>query len=358
MTNQLNEVVEVDIAKVQNEVALKVRNSPEVFQIAQKVDIGNTQTVMAFGQEAAMEISKFTDQILATTSKSTVEDSGTMLKDLASIMRSFNPKDFIDKKPGFLDKIFKKVSNEIEKILAKYKTMDGDIQKIYIQVKEYEGEINKSNQTLDVLFTKNLNYYEELEKYIQAGELIKERAITEWIPELEKKSQLGDPIDQQNYLNALDFLEMVDQRVQDLEMAKMVSLQMAPQIKLIQKGNHNLLRKINSAFVVTLPVFKIGLTQAITMKRQKIQADAMKALDDTTNEMLMRNADNIRQNSVDIARLSGGSSIKIDTLEKTFNTIMQGIDETLQIETENKQQRASDRIKLAQLQEQLKEKKF
>lgn len=360
MTNELNqtELLEVDITKVQNEVALKVRNSPEVQQIAKQIDFGNNQAVMSFGQDAAFEISKFTDQILSTTSKSTVEESGTMIKDLASIMKSFNPQDFVDKKPSFIEKMFKKAANEIEKILAKYKTMDGDIQKIYIQIKEYEGEISKSNKTMDVMFEKNLNYYEELERYIQAGHLIKDKSLTEWIPDLERKSQLGDPVDHQNYVNALDFVEMVDQRIQDLEMAKMVSLQMAPQIRLIQKGNYNLLRKINSAFVVTLPVFKIGLAQAITMKRQRIQADSMKALDDATNEMLIRNAENIRQNSIDITRMSGSSSIKIETLEKTFNTIMQGIDETLQIEAENKQQRAADRLKLEELQTQLKSKKF
>jgi uncharacterized protein YaaN involved in tellurite resistance len=136
-------------------------------------------------------------------------------------------------------------------------------------------------------------------------------------------------------------------------MAKMVSLQTAPQIKLIQRGNYNLLRKIGSAFVITLPVFKSGLIQAIAIKRQKIQADAMRALDEKTNEMLLRNAENIAAQSVDIARLTSGSSIKIETLEKTFETIMRGIEETRQIEIENKQSREESRKKLLELQNKL-----
>lgn len=358
MENEIVEVKDVNLEEKTNEIAMRVRNLPEVKEIANSLNIKDTQAVMSFGQETAQEISKFSDRILSSVSQSTVEDSGTMLRDLSKIMKQFNPQDFVDKKPGLLEKMFKKVSNEIEKLLAKYKTMDKDIEKIYIQIKQYENEINKTNVMMEEMFEQNMGYYEQLEKYVQGGYLIVEKTKNEWLPALEKNAQSGDPVAQQEYNNGLNFLEMVEQRIQDLEMAKMVALQTAPQIKLIQKGNYNLLRKINSSMVVTLPVFKTGLIQAITMKRQKIQADSMKALDDATNEMLLRNAQNISQNSVDIARLSGGTSIQIETLHKTFETIMNGIDETLAIETENRQKREQTKVQLNDLQKRLQEKKF
>lgn len=358
--NELNEgfeMKEVDLDKKVNEVALRVRTSPEVQKLANELDIRDAQDIMSFGQETAVEISKFSDRILASISNSSVEDSGKMLQQLNSIMGRFDKNDFEDKKSGFLGKIFNKMKDDINKLLDKYQTMDKEISKVYVEIKKYESEINNTNIMLEEMFEQNIQYYENLEKYIQAGHLVTEKMRNEIIPQLEARAASGQQLDAINLQNGLQALEMVDQRIYDLEMAKMVALQTAPQIKLIQRGNYNLLRKIGSAFVVTIPVFKTGLIQAIAIKRQKVQADAMKALDDRTNEMLMKNAQNIANQSIDIAKLTSGSSIKIDTLEKTFETIIRGIEETKQIEQENKHNRDESRQKLLQLQQKLENKR-
>ncbi|GAB6087418.1 toxic anion resistance protein [Alkaliphilus crotonatoxidans] len=352
--SEILEVQEIDLEKKVTEVSNKVKSSPELQKLANELDIRNAQSIMSFGQETAVEISKFSDRILASINNSSVEDSGKMLQQLNAIMSKFDPKDFVEGKPGLLQKIFNKVRDDINKLLAKYQTMDKEISKIYVEIKQYESEINKTNLMLEEMFEKNLQYYENLEKYIQAGFLVIDHMKNNVIPQLEQQAATsGNQMDSVNLQNAHQALEMVEQRVHDLEMAKMVSLQTAPQIKLIQRGNYNLLRKIGSAFVITLPVFKSGLIQAIAIKRQKIQADAMRALDEKTNEMLLRNAENIAAQSVDIARLTSGSSIKIETLEKTFETIMRGIEETRQIEIENKQSREESRKKLLELQNKL-----
>ncbi len=350
------EMEEVDLEKKVNEVAVKLKASPEVQKLASQLDIRNAQEIMSFGQDTAVEISKFSDRILASISNSSVEDSGKMLQQLNSIMSKFDKKDFEDKKPGFFERIFNKVKDDINRLLDKYQTMDKEISKIYVEIKQYENEITKTNNMLEEMFEKNIMYYENLEKYIQAGYMVTDRMRSEVIPQLEERAASGEQMEAINLQNGLQALEMVEQRVQDLEMAKMVALQTAPQIKLIQRGNYNLLRKIGSAFVITIPVFKSGLIQAIAIKRQKIQADAMKALDDKTNEMLIRNAENIASQSVDIAKLTSGSSIKIETLEKTFETIVRGIEETKQIEEENRQNRDSTRERLLELQHQLEDK--
>ncbi len=352
------EVQEVDLDKKVNEVAEKVKTSPEVQKLANELDIRDAQDIMSFGQETAVEISKFSDRILSSISNSSVEDSGNMLKQLNNIMSKFDKKDFEEKKPGFFEKIFNKVKDDISKLLDKYQTMDKEISKVYVEIKQYENEIKQTNEMLEDMFKQNIMYYENLEKYIQAGQVVVNRMKNEVIPNLEQKAaSSGQQLDNIQLQNAMQALEMVEQRVHDLEMAKMVALQTAPQIKLIQKGNYNLLRKIGSAFVITIPVFKSGLIQAISIKRQKIQADAMRALDEKTNEMLMRNAENIANQSIDIAKLTSGSSIKIETLENTFETIVKGIDETRQIEEENKQNRESSRQRLLELQNKLENKK-
>ena len=139
---------------------------------------------------------------------------------------------------------------------------------------------------------------------------------------------------------------MLEQRTQDLRTAENVALQSVPMIKTMEFSNMNLVRKINSAFIITLPVFKQALAQAIMLKRQKLQADAMSALDEKTNEMLIRNAKNTVEQSKMITRMASGSSIKIETLETTWRTIVNGIDETRQIQENAKKQRAMDQERL------------
>lgn len=139
---------------------------------------------------------------------------------------------------------------------------------------------------------------------------------------------------------------MLEQRTQDLRTAENVAMQSIPMIKTMQFSNMNLVRKINSAFIVTLPVFKQAIAQAIMLKRQRIQAEAMSALDAKTNEMLIRNAQNTAEQSKITARLASGSSIKTETLEKTWQTIVSGIEETKQIQENARKQRIEDQKKL------------
>ena len=351
--NELN--MDQEVSEKVTALVEKAKNSPEIIKLSQNVNIQEPQTIMSFGQETAVQISQFSDRILSSISNSSVEDSGKMLGQLNYIMKKFDAKDFAEEQSqkGFLGKLFNKANEGIEKLLHKYQTIDDEISKVYIQVKQYESEIGKTNRMLDELFDQNMNYYGSLETYIQAGNIAVENVRQNIIPDLEKRLASGEQIDILNLQNTTQALELLENRIHDLELAKMVSLQTIPQIKLIQNGNNNLLRKIGSAFVITIPVFKSGLIQAITIKRQKIQSDAMKALDDTTNEMLLKNAQNIASQSVEITKLMSGSSVKIETLEKTFDTILKGIDETKQIELKNKQDREESKKKLSSLQEKI-----
>ncbi len=349
--------MEEDPAQEMQVITTQLQTSPEVTRIADSLDVSSAQNIMKFGQETAVEISKFSDKILSTINNSQVEDSGRMMKQLSNIMDKFDPKDFEEENKGFLANLFGKAKENIQSLLKKYETMDKEVSQIYVEIKKYESEIGKTNDMLSTMYEKNIEYYKELEKYILAGNVVIEKMKNEIIPQYEKKaSETNNELDNFNLQNVKESLEMLEQRVYDLELAKMVAMQSAPQIKLIQRGNYNLLRKIGSAFVVTIPVFKTGMIQAVAIKRQKVQADSMKALDERTNEMLMKNAENISKQSIDIAKLSGSSSIKIETLENTFNTIMNGIEETMRIEDENKLIRQQGKDRILQLQSDMKNK--
>ncbi|QGU93911.1 toxic anion resistance protein [Clostridium bovifaecis] len=350
-TNNDLKTEKINLEKETNEISLRVKSSPEVLAIAKQLDVTNVDSVMNFGQDTATEISRFADQILHSIETTKVEDSGTLLIQLNNIMDKFDIKDFEEKKQGFFSKFMKKAKDSIEALFQKYHTMGGEIDKVYVQLRKYESEINVSNNNLEQMFNKNMDYYETLERHIYAGNLVIEDFKNRILPELQKKADTSmEQIDQINLSNAMQVLEMLEQRVYDLELAKNVALQTMPQIKLIQKGNYNLVRKINSAFIVTIPIFKQCLTQAITLKRQAVQAKAMAALDEKTNELLIRNAQNTALQSKLTAQLASGSSINIETLEKTWETIVKGIEETKQIENEAKQKRIDGQKRLEAIQ--------
>jgi len=227
--------------------------------------------------------------------------------------------------------------------------MNKEVDVIYREIQKYEGEMKRNTIDLENLYDQNLNYFQSLSKFVAAIE-VKTEEVRASLPALEQKAQTGDQLAAMEYETMLRAVELLEQRRYDLEMAQQVSFQSAPQIRLMQQGNNHLIAKINSAFVTTIPIFKQGLIHAVTLKRQKLISDSMVELDRRTNEMLVRNAENISKNSVNIARQAGSPSIKIETIETTWQTIMAGIQETKQIQAETARNREEGRKRIERLQ--------
>ena len=237
----------------------------------------------------------------------------------------------------------------MERFLSKYDSMNKEVDVIYREIQKYEGEMKRNTIDLENLYEQNLNYFQSLSKFVAAIE-VKTEEVRASLPALEQKAQSGDQLAAMEYETMLRAVELLEQRRYDLEMAQQVSFQSAPQIRLMQQGNNHLIAKINSAFVTTIPIFKQGLIHAVTLKRQKLISDSMVELDRRTNEMLVRNAENISKNSVNIARQAGSPSIKIETIETTWQTIMAGIQETKQIQAETARNREEGRKRIERLQ--------
>ena len=337
------EIVEkYDIVADRQRLNTELTSSPEVDAIASTIEVYNLETIVSFGAEVAEEISKASDVVLNSMSMSQLDESSAMLTSLAKIMDKFDI-DEIRENPTLFGKIFGNLRKQLDKILDKYHTMGEEVDKIYVQLKQYESEIKQSNKKLTQMFDANVNYYHELVKYILAGEQgCKE--ISDYIEQ--RQAATGDNSIQFEIQSLQQSLMMLEQRTQDLRIAENVAMQSIPMIKTMEFSNMNLVRKINSAFIITLPVFKQALAQAIMLKRQRIQAEAMSALDEKTNEMLLKNAKNTVEQSKMTARLASGSSIKIETLETTWRTIVSGIDETRQIQESARKQRTEDQVRL------------
>lgn len=327
----------------------------ELEKYTAKIEVFDPNSIVKFGSEAAEEVSKSADVVLNGMNMDQINNSGKMLEALDKIMGSFDI-DEVKEDKGLFGKLFGNAKKKLEKLLSKYNTMGDEIDKIYTQLKVYEGEIEKSNRNLDQMFNSNLEYYHELVKYIAAGEQgCKE--LHEYIEQKEQELATSNNVDLQFEISNLRQAEnMLEQRVMDLKTAESIALQSIPMIKTMEFSNANLTRKINSAFIVTLPVFKQALAQTMMLKRQKIQADSMSALDKRTNELLIKNAQNTVEQSKQITRMTNTSSVQIETLEKTWNTIVSGIDETKRIQEEAKREREEDSKRLDAIKQQYAEK--
>ena len=337
-----------DVATI-SEYKQRLRGMKEVQDLTSEVEIQNPNSIVMFGQGASEQISKVSDELLNSMKAVKAEEASEMLVNLTKIMDKFDIKELDgSEKQSMLSKFMKGVGNSVAKLFQKYDTMGYEVEKVYVLLKKYENDIRESNANLKKLYDANLHYYQLLEKYIVAGELALEE-IQAYIYQISMNNSLGQE-EKQMMLQKLEISkEMLSQRVYDLQIAENVAIQSAPMIQTIQMSNFNLMRKINSSFIITLPIFKQCLAQAVILKRQEIQAKSIKQLDDKTNELIMRNAQNTARQSVEIAKMASGSSVSISTLEKSFETIMKGIEDTKAIQEANKVQRIENSAKLERI---------
>lgn len=342
---EIETVKPYDIVADRKQMNETLVNSDEVDALVSTIEVNNLETIVCFGADAAEEIAKASDIVLNSMNMSQLDESSEMLTSLSKIMSKFDPSE-LKESTGLFNKLFGNMKKQLEKILDKYHTMGEEVDKIYVQLREYEGEIKQSNRKLEQMFDANVDYYHQLVKYILAGEQGC-RELEAYIAQRQADFEVtGDNSIQLELAGLNNALMMLEQRTQDLRVAENIAIQSIPMIKTMAYSNMNLVRKINSAFIVTLPVFKQGLAQAVMLKRQKIQAEALSELDKKTNEMLIKNARNTVEQSKMTARLASGSSVKIETLETTWRTIVNGIEETQNIQETARKQRIDDAARL------------
>lgn len=330
-----------DIVETKNEIVSNYTGSPEVDDLTTEIVLDDPNTIIKFGSDVSEEIAKASDLILNNMNINQINEAGLVITSLNKVMEEFDLKE-IEEEPRGIKRLFTNLKKQVDKIFAKYDTLGKEIDKIYIQLKQYQAEISKSNEKLEEMFKSNMANYRKLEMYILAGKqgvaeiesLIKARSLN-------SSSEVQFEI--QSYEKSKQLLEL---RIQDLMVAEQVAMQSIPMLKTMEYSNLNLMRKIDSAFIVTLPVFKQTIAQAVLLKRQRIQADSLAKLDDTTNEFLKRNAQNTVKTALDVTKMTSQSSIKIETLQETYNTIINGIKETQRIQEEASKKRAEDSLKL------------
>ena len=349
------EVVEIKEEK-KNETP-EVKLSPEeekmVEEFASKIDISNSQAILAYGVGSQKKIADFSENALERVKTKDLGEIGDMLAGVVGEIRSLETEE--DEKGLF--GFFKKTSNKLANLKAKYDKVETNVNNIAKALEDHQVTLMKDVLMLDKMYELNMNYYKELSMYILAGKKRLERANNVELPELIKRAdESGLPEDTQK---AKDFSQMInrfEKKIYDLELTKTVSLQMAPQIRLIQNNDSMMSDKIQSTIVNTIPLWKNQMVIAIGLKHSNDAAKAQKAVSDMTNELLKRNADALKTATIETAKESERGIIDIETLKNTNKTLISTFDEVIKIQDEGRQKRKEAEAELKNIENEMRTK--
>ena len=349
------ETVVVETAKPES--APQIKLSPEeerlVEEFSSKIDISNSQAVLTYGVGSQKKIAEFSENALERVKTKDLGEIGDMLAGVVGEIRSLE----IDEEDKGFFGFFKKSGNKLANMKAKYDKVEVNVNNISKALEDHQVTLMKDVLMLDKMYELNMNYYKELSMYIMAGKKRLERANNIELPELIKKAdETGLPEDTQK---AKDFSQMInrfEKKIHDLELTKTVSLQMAPQIRLIQNNDSMMSDKIQSTIVNTIPLWKNQMVIAIGLKHSTDAAKAQKAVSDMTNELLKKNAESLKAATIETAKESERGIIDIETLKSTNKTLISTFDEVIKIQDEGRKKRKEAEAELRNIENEMRSK--
>ena len=325
-----------------------------VREFVKQIDVTNTNQVLAYGAAAQTNISDFSSAALGNVRSKDLGEVGGMLSDLVVELKGLNFPE--EEKKGFLG-IFKKASNNIASLKAQYNKAEVNVDRITGELEKHERTLLKDIATMDKMYEMNQAYFKELTMYILAGQLKCRELREKDLPELQKKAQeSGLPEDAQA---ANDFANMIgrfEKRLHDLELTRVISLQMAPQIRLIQNNDSLMAEKIQTSIVNTIPLWKSQMVLALSMEHSRQAMEAQREVSDVTNELLKKNAEALHQGSVNVARESERGIVEIETLKHTNQELINTLEEVRQIQEDGRARRAEAEVELGKIEGELKQK--
>ncbi len=326
-----------------------------VLAFVDRIDITDSETVLKYGNAAQNKISQFSDRILEDVKTKDTGAISDMLSRLVAELKGFNPDN--EKKGGGLFGFFKKATADLTQMKAKFDKIEVNITEIVNTLQAHQKQLISDSQMLDGLYAENDQYYHELTLYIIAGELKLKKLREEDLPPLLAKAQeTADPGDAQA---ANDFAQLIDRfekRVHDLKLTRMVSVQMGPQIRLMQSNDNILAERIQSTISNTIPLWKSQMVIALGMKHAEDALHAQKAVTDMTNELLRSNAEKLKTGTIETAREAERGIIDMETIRVANTSLIETLTEVQKIQREGAQKRAEASIELGRLEKELRDK--
>ena len=325
-----------------------------VRAFSEKIDVMNTEQVMSYGSAAQKNISEFSDAALASIRTKDLGEVGTMLGDLVVELKglNFTP----EEKKGFLG-LFKKSEQNIAQLKAQYDKAEVNVDKIVEELEGHEIVLLKDVSLMDKMYERNQEYMKELTMYIIAGKLKIQNLREVELPKMQEKArESGLPEDAQA---ANDFANMIgrfEKKIHDLELTRMISVQMSPQIRMVQNNDTLMAEKIHSSIVNTIPLWKNQMVMALSLYHSEQAMKAQREVTNVTNDLLIKNAEALHQGSVSVAEESERGIVDIETLKKTNLELIKTLDEVRQIQDDGRMRRAQAEEELSRIEGALKQK--
>ncbi|MCI8564722.1 MAG: toxic anion resistance protein [Lachnospiraceae bacterium] len=330
--------------------------SPEerkmVDDFANQIELSNSNLILQYGAGAQKKMADFSENTLSHVKTRDLGEIGDALSRVVSELRSFDE----EEEKGFLG-IFKKGSNKIESMKAKYAKAETNVTQIVHVLENHQVTLLKDVAMLDKLYELNKTYFKELSMYILAGKKRLKKVQEEELPALQNKAAMsGLPEDAQAVNDMLSMMNRFDKKLHDLELTRMISIQMAPQLRLVQNNDTMISEKIQSTLVNTIPLWKSQMVLALGVSHSAEAAKAQREVTDLTNELLKKNADILKTATIETARQSERGVVDIETLQHTNQSLITTLDEVMRIQDEGREKRRSAEAELGRIEGELRSK--
>ena len=322
----------------------------------QKINLEDSAMVLQYGAKAQSKISQFSDSVLDGVKTKQTGEVGDLLADLVGQIKSFDST-INGEKPKGIAGLFYNAKKELDTIIAKYKKIDSNIDTIQKSLENHRITMLKDIAIFDTMYEKNLEYFKEISLYIIAGEKKLEEYRNVKLPELRKKAQeSGEQMDAQKVQDLENAINRFEKKIYDLKTTRIISIQMAPQIRLLQNNEAELVEKIQGSLINTIPLWKNQMVIALGITDAKRALATQKAVTDLTNDMLKKNSEVLKQGSIEIAKESERAIVDVETLQKTNKDLIDTLDEVIKIHEDGRVKRAAAEKELENIEKELKEK--
>lgn len=354
---ELEKVSSQEVKPVKLIDVIPEENRAKAYQLAEQIDPTNHQAMISYGTPAQSKLLTFSNSMLEHVQKKDVGEVGSIINDLMKKLNELSPDELKPDKPSFFARMFGKLSGSVQEVLSKYQKTGAQIDRISVKLDRSKNILLSDIVILEKLYETNKEYFQALNVYIAAGEIKLEEIHEKTIPELRKSAESSnDQMKFQEVNDMLQFAERLDKRLHDLKLSREITIQSAPQIRLIQNTNQALVEKIQSSIMTAIPLWKNQVAIALTLIRQRHAVEAQKQVSKTTNDLLLKNSEMLKTNTIETAKENERGLVDIETLKKTQANLISTLEETMRIQEEGRHKRRQAEQELASMENELKQK--
>lgn len=335
------------------EDVLSAEERQMVESFSKQIDIRNSAAILQYGVGTQKKMADFSEEALAKVTTKDLGEVGDLLENVVKELKSF---DAVEEEKGLFG-IFKRGTNKIQALKTKYAKAEGNIEQIVQTLEKHQIQLLKDSATMDKMYALNLNYFKELSMYILAGKKKLQEVREGELKELTLKAQMSNlPEDAQAAKDLDSMCQRFEKKIHDLELTRMISIQTAPQIRLVQGNDTLMAEKIQSTLVNTIPLWKSQMVLALGIAHSTEAAQAQKQVTDLTNELLRKNAETLHMATVETAKASERGIVDIETLQKTNADLIQTLDDVMRIQKEGREKRQAAELEMRKMEDELKKK--